>query len=94
MLTELINLRGLLAPMAWSNAALRRQQSYDDSMLGGHGGPTPLEHGCQGLLVVFCCDEVLQTSQVDCIRKDKLEFAYQMSFDRGPGWERVHGVTS
>ena len=63
-------------------------------MLGGHGGPTPLEHGCQGLLVVFCCDEVLQTSQVDCIRKDKLEFAYQMSFDRGPGWERVHGVTS
>jgi hypothetical protein len=27
MLTELINLRSLLAPMAWSNAALRRQHS-------------------------------------------------------------------
>jgi hypothetical protein len=73
---------------------LRRQQSDDDSMLGGHGASTPLEHGCQGLLVVFCRAEVLQTSQVDCIRKDRLEFAYQMSFDRGPCWERVHGVTS
>jgi len=27
MLTELINLRSLLAPMAWSNAALPRQRS-------------------------------------------------------------------
>ncbi len=47
----------------------------------------------KGSLLSFVCDEVLQTSQVDCIRKDKLEFAYQMSFDRGQCWERVHGVT-
>jgi hypothetical protein len=48
----------------------------------------------KGSFLSFICDKVLQTSQVDCSRKDKLEFAYQMSFDRGPGWERVHGVTS
>ena len=48
----------------------------------------------KGSLLPFVRDEVLQTSQVDCIRKDKLEFAYQMSFDGGPCWERVHGVTS
>jgi hypothetical protein len=34
MLTELINLRSLLAPMAWSNAALRRQR-YSAALLGG-----------------------------------------------------------
>jgi hypothetical protein len=34
MLTELINLRSLLAPMAWSNAALRRQRSW----VAGPGG--------------------------------------------------------
>src|SRR5882762_5877006 len=34
MLTELINLRGLLAPMAWSNAALQRQCSFLPDVLG------------------------------------------------------------